>query len=72
YAGALLGLDATFVVMAGLSGLGILMAIQLWPPEASEVITHNRPELKRDHPHLQEFGAHKHAHELRVDELHRH
>lgn len=72
YAGALLGLNATFVVMAGLSGLGILIAIQLWPPEAPEVIVHDHPNLKRDHPHLQEFGAGEHAHELRVDELHRH
>jgi MFS family permease len=40
YAGALLGLNATFLLMAGMSGLGILMALQLWP---SEVTTHAPP-----------------------------
>lgn len=69
YAGTLLGLNATFMVMAGLSGLGILMAVQLWPPEG---FAHSHPNLKHDHPHLKEFGDREHAHELRVDELHRH
>lgn len=45
YAGALLGLNTTFLLMAGLSGLGILIAIKLWPPEATEIIAHDHPNL---------------------------
>ncbi|MFK7861530.1 MAG: MFS transporter [Granulosicoccus sp.] len=74
YAGALLGLNITFLVMAVLSGLGVLMAIQLWPSEASElgVSAHDHFDLQRDHSHIPEFGDKEHARELTVDELHRH
>lgn len=37
YAGAQWGLNTTFLVMAGLSGLGVLLATQLWPPESTEL-----------------------------------
>lgn len=46
YAGAQLGLNATFIVMACLSAVGIFMAVQLWPPEMPELTAHDQPHSK--------------------------
>ena len=70
YAGTLLGLSTTFLIMAGLSGLGLILAVQLWPANEPNVIDHEHPELQADHPHLQEYGDSEHAHEFKIDELH--
>ncbi len=61
YSGTLLGLNATFFVMAGLSLLGIILAVRLWPADVAEIISHDHPDLAHDHPRLQQFGERGHA-----------
>ena len=55
--GAAFGLDATFLVMAGLAALGVVLALRLWPARRQARCPHEHPDLPADHPHLREYGA---------------
>lgn len=68
--GAGVGLDATFLVMAGLAAAGVLLAAQLWPAAEPGVLPHSHPDLPAGHPHLREHGAEHHSHEVVIDDLH--
>jgi MFS family permease len=68
--GAALGLDATFLVMAGLAALGVVLALLLWPAEEKAEIPHEHRDLPAEHPHLQEYGATGHSHAVVIDDLH--
>jgi MFS family permease len=68
--GATLGLDATFLVMAGLAALGVVLALRLWPAGEAGEIPHEHPDLPPAHPHLREHGSRSHRHEVVIDDLH--
>jgi MFS family permease len=69
--GVLLGLDATFLVMAGLAAFGVALAARLWPGREIGEVRHAHPDLPADHPHLREHGATLHSHVIVIDDLHR-
>jgi MFS family permease len=70
--GAGLGLDATFLVMAGIAALGLGLALRLWPAAEPAEVPHVHPDLPADHPHLRDHGATVHRHEVIIDDLHHH
>lgn len=69
--GAAFGLDATFLIMAGLAALGVASALKLWPAAEPEVLPHEHPDLPEGHPHLWEHGESGHSHAVVIDDLHR-
>jgi MFS family permease len=68
--GAGIGLDATFLVMAGLSTAGVVLALRLWPAAEPGAVAHAHPDLPPDHPHLRGNGNSGHRHEVVIDDLH--
>lgn len=69
--GAVFDMTPTFLVMAGLAALGVLIARQVWPaPDVSEV-AHTHPDLPADHPHLQNHPSNIHRHAVVIDDLHK-
>lgn len=73
--GAAVGMTAAFAALAGLVAVGIAAAVRLWPPGDPEVVAHDHPDLRPDHPHVRgaEHMANgpRHAHPLVIDDLHR-
>lgn len=67
-----LGPLPALVVLAALSGLGILACLRLWPKNAPDVILHDHEDLPADHPHMRQFGTTPHQHAIIIDDLHRH
>ena len=65
-----MGLEATFLVMAGLAALGVALALRLWPAAEAGEVAHVHPDLPADHPHLRDHGAALHRHEVVIDDLH--
>lgn len=55
-------------LLAALVGLGVLLALRLWPADDPEIIEHTHDNLPLDHPHLQ--GVRRHAHHFVVDANH--
>ncbi len=70
--GAGIGIDATFLLMAGIAALGVAMAWRLWPAEEPETVPHVHPDLPEGHPHLRDHTGPEHRHPLVIDDLHRH
>lgn len=70
--GASFGLDATFLIMAGIAGLGVACALMLWPAAEPEALPHEHPELPEGHPHLREHSEDGHCHVVVIDDLHHH
>jgi MFS family permease len=70
--GAGAGLDATFLVMAGLAAAGVVLAVRLWPATEPGALPHAHPDLPPAHPHLRAHGAELHSHEVVIDDLHPH
>jgi len=78
--GVRVGLETTFLVMAGGALAGLVIAAIVWPREAAEVIEHEHPRLDHDHFHLHDDhhehghdgpkGAEPHRHPHRHDGLH--
>jgi MFS family permease len=68
--GAAIGLDATFLVMAGLAAVGVVLALRLWPSGEPGEVPHSHPDLPPNHPHLRAHGAASHAHTVVIDDLH--
>lgn len=68
--GAAVGLEATFLLMAGLAALGVVLALRLWPAREAGEIPHEHPNLPPDHPHLREHGVSVHSHPVVIDDLH--
>lgn len=69
--GAGFGLATTFLVMAALAALGLILAQRLWPSYDPVALAHRHDDLPPDHPHLRNHGA-EHSHALVIDDLHRH
>lgn len=70
--GVWIGLDGTFIVMAGCSVLGMTIAIAVWRPETGSALAHTHAELSHEHLHVHD-AHHQHAHEgWEGPEPHRH
>jgi len=71
--GAAMGMPAALLALAGLTLLGLLIAVRVWPKEDPDVVGHDHPELAADHPHVRQHASAKarHAHDFVIDELHR-
>ena len=70
--GASIGLGPTFLLIAAVAALGMVLALRLWPASEPDALPHNHADLPPDHPHLREHGAGGHSHALVIDDLHRH
>jgi MFS family permease len=70
--GAAFGLDVTFLVLAGIAAVGVVMAMRLWPAMDPEAVPHFHPDLPEGHPHLRDCTGTEHRHPLVIDDLHRH
>lgn len=68
------GWPTTFLAMATVGGIGVGLAIAVWPANDPEVIEHDHADLPAGHPHLiagNIMGSgHRHAHRFVVDEYH--
>ena len=62
------GSVAALVCLAGLTAIGLLVAVFVWPPVVTDEVEHTHDNLPLDHPHLQ--GQRRHNHALIIDELH--
>lgn len=69
--GAGIGLNLTFVVMAGMATIGVVAAVFLWPAREPGAVPHTHADLPPDHPHLREHGHEDHRHPVVIDDLHR-
>ena len=66
--GARFGMAATFGGMAALAAIGAVAAVMVWPRVDVTAVPHAHPELRPDHPHLEEHRRGLHA--FVIDELH--
>ena len=67
--GARAGLGWTLTALGGLAGLGVAVAIWVWPKSDPEILPHDPDDLSPDHPHLA-GGGRRHAHDFVIDDLH--
>jgi predicted MFS family arabinose efflux permease len=71
--GSSFGLKLTFMVLAAIAGLSVLLAAVVWPASDPDVIEHSHDALGPDHPHLREgivtAGA-RHSHPFVIDRYH--
>jgi len=75
WVGAEMGMIAALVVLGGLAGLGVGLAIRLWPAHDPDMVEHVHSDLPADHPHVRGaipggLGL-KHAHPFVIDDHHR-
>jgi len=70
--GAAFGLAVTFLVLAGIAAVGVVVAMRLWPAHEPETLPHAHPDLPPDHPHLRGDPPGEHRHAIVIDDLHRH
>ena len=68
--GAGFGLDAAFLVMAGIAASGVVLAARIWPSAEPGEVRHAHPDLPAGHPHLRDHGSEDHSHEVVIDDLH--
>ncbi len=72
WAGAMLGLDATFVILAGLCLVATITAMRLWPIGDPVVLEHEHEAFRHTHLHVHD-AHHPHEHEgWEGPEPHRH
>lgn len=73
--GAEAGMAVAFVVLGGLTGLGVLLAPVFWPANDPEILEHIHGNLPPDHPHVRDAEdtgtGLKHAHAFVIDDFHR-
>ncbi len=72
--GATANWSMAFLVAAALAGVGLALAVLVWPANDPEVIEHSHPDLGPDHPHWCKHatpGEKRHAHRFIIDEHHR-
>lgn len=73
--GAAAGMAPTFLALGGLTALGAVIALALWPADDPEIVEHVHADLPPDHPHLRNAEPTaqglRHAHAFVIDEYHR-
>ncbi|OQM74531.1 MFS transporter [Manganibacter manganicus] len=70
WAGAVIGLPATAIILGLLAAAAIVIALAVWPVYDPEDVEHSHDNLPTDHPHLAEADRHRHAHAFVIDDLH--
>jgi H+ antiporter protein len=71
--GAKFGLSFTFIVLAGIAGLSVLLAALVWPVGDPDVIEHSHDGLADDHSHWGEGtdkNGRRHSHPFVIDRYH--
>lgn len=71
--GAVIGMPATLGVLAGLTLIGLVIALCVWPRHDPVAVRHRHHDLPVDHPHLKggdAAGKAEHKHPLVIDALH--
>ena len=71
WAGAVLGLTTTAILLAVLAASAVVAALVLWPADDPGVIEHRHDDLPANHPHLKGARRNDHAHAYVIDDLHR-
>ncbi len=72
WAGVLLGLGPTMLILSAIALVSSFIALRVWPVSESEVLVHDHPDLPPDHPHLQAHQQKgRHAHSFVIDDEHR-
>lgn len=71
WAGSVLGLSLTALVLATGAALAMIMTRIVWPADDPEVVQHSHAELPADHPHLAQHGhGSQHVHPYVIDDSH--
>jgi predicted MFS family arabinose efflux permease len=66
-----LDVNSAFLVLAGLSVIGLMLAYKLWPEDENNALFHRHDDLEAGHEHLEAFGYGKeHSHLYVIDSLH--
>ena len=66
-----LDVNSAFLVLAGLSVIGLALASKLWPVNENSAISHRHDDLEAGHEHLEAFGyGEEHGHLYVIDSLH--
>jgi H+ antiporter protein len=71
--GAKFGMSAAFLGLGCLAAFGLAAAFMVWPSAEADPVPHAHPDLPADHPHWSDgtmISAHRHIHELVIDDLH--
>lgn len=68
--GAHIGQTAAFAVLAGIAGLGTVLALWLWPANDPDIVGHSHTDLPAGHSHLQEAHGDGEEHSFVIDDLH--
>ncbi|MBL8579861.1 MAG: MFS transporter [Mesorhizobium sp.] len=71
WAGAILGLPTTAVILAIVAAIAIAIGCYVWPSEDPDAVEHEHGDLTADHPHLVAPGQGRHTHPYVIDDLHR-
>lgn len=73
WAGGLIGLPMTMVLLGGLALLGALIAQTLWPVGDPTEVEHDHADLDPNHPHIRRGGrsGRRHSHVFVIDDQHR-
>ncbi|NKX43445.1 MFS transporter [Roseicyclus persicicus] len=71
WAGGLLGMGGTLLVLGGVGAGGVVAALRLWPAGDPQEVAHDHPDLPGDHPHLRDHGGRRHRHVFVIDDEHR-
>lgn len=69
FASATAGIPTTFLMLAGLCGVGTAVSFLIWPAYDPETLPHRHDGLAKDDPHLGGAGP-EHAHAFVIDETH--
>lgn len=76
--GAAYGMAPTFIALAGVSLVGVVAALKVWPAADPDELAHVHQDLPPQHPHLREGGGPPdnaraaHVHPFVIDDLHHH
>ena len=66
-----LDVNSAFLLLAGLSVIGLALASKLWPVNENSAISHRHDDLEAGHEHLEAFGyGEEHSHLYVIDSLH--
>lgn len=72
WAGAIVGLSGTAIILAALAATAVGIGLFVWPPHDPDAIEHTHDDLAPDPPHLSGTDRHhRHAHAFFVDDVHR-
>ncbi|TIL73207.1 MAG: MFS transporter [Mesorhizobium sp.] len=71
--GTMVGIDATFMILACIAAAAVAAAVIVWPASDPEVMDHAHHDLPEDDPHWDQGSnrsGRRHSHAYVIDELH--